>query len=318
VKQPTVPVNAFVDRPALPAGMEYDYIPAVSFKRHEKQYCAGSAVPIVPRSLADHHRCYAKCFADGGDFCDGFISGYDTAESSSLCLDEEQCTMLCALTPDCHSVDMHREANRCFLNTIAGCDPIVTASKTTFDKDYDLLIKQVDDNKRRLREMGRNLRESEVRQLLVGSDPGISRENLLRFDGVSFSQGGEFKLCFCDSSLLGQNEVCKDPSDFAVEVGKVHATGLECLLKNPKMTRGTCVDQLYGGLRCYDDEVPETPVPDGFIVVPPKHHDDLSASEQMLLGFCQYAPEEHTKPYEWFCEQHRAFPVVSLTGASAP
>ncbi|MAD24941.1 MAG: hypothetical protein CMO44_12300, partial [Verrucomicrobiales bacterium] len=321
VTQPMTPVNAFVDRPALPAGTEYDYIPPVSFRRHEQQYCAGSAVPIAPRSLADHHRCYKKCFADpDGDltFCNGFMNGLDTPESSSLCLDEDQCTMLCALTPECHSVDMHRGLNRCFLNTIEGCDPIVTAAQTTHDSNYDLLIKHADDNKRRLREQGRSLRGAEVRQLLAGSDPGISRENLLRFDGVHFAQGGEFKLCFCDSSHLGTNEVCKDPTDFAVEIGKVHATGLECLLKNPKMTRGTCVDQLYGGLRCYDGEVPATPVPEGFIAVPPKSVDDLTPAEQMLLGFCQYAPAEHTQEYEWFCAQHRAFPVSTITASAAP
>jgi hypothetical protein len=140
----------------------------------------------------------------------------------------------------------------------------------------------------------------------------------LRFDGVSFAQGGEFKVCFCDSALLGENEVCKDPSHFSIEVGVVHATGLECLLKNPKMTRGTCVDQMYGGLRCYDDEVPSTPVPEGFVAVPPKNMNDLTPAEQMLLGFCQYAPALETEPYEWFCEQHRAFPLVSLTSPASP
>ena len=34
-----------------------------------------------------------------------------------------------------------------------------------------------------------------------------------------FNSGGEFKLCFCDSSLLeGTNEICDGPEDFTIEV----------------------------------------------------------------------------------------------------
>ena len=36
----------------------------------------------------------------------------------------------------------------------------------------------------------------------------------------------------------------------------MHATGLQCLLSDPKMTRATCESQLYGGLRCYDGDAP--------------------------------------------------------------
>merc|ERR1719453_1424823 len=136
---------------------------------------------------------------------------------------------------------------------------------------------------------GRSLSPAQVRELIAGEDPGISWANLLRFDAVKFTAGGEFKLCFCDSAVVGQ---CRSPFDFKIEVGKVHATGLECLLSNPKMQRGTCVPQKYGGLRCYDGPVQFSPIPNEYFAIPDTHRDQLSLTAQYLLDFCQFAPEE--------------------------
>ena len=58
----------------------------------------------------------------------------------------------------------------------------------------------------------------QARKLRAAVDPGISWPGILRFSDISFSEGGEFKLCFCDSSLLGENEICDDPEDFTIEV----------------------------------------------------------------------------------------------------
>merc|ERR1711861_103026 len=131
---------------------------------------------------------------------------------------------------------------------------------------------------------GRSLSAAQVRELIAGEDPGISWDKLLRFDGVQFTAGGEFKLCFCDPTLLAAG-ICSRSSDYKIEVGKVHATGLECLLTNPKMQRGTCVPQMYGGLRCYDEEVPDA------------DRSELSQKAKLLLGFCQFAPEEEAMQY---------------------
>merc|ERR1719191_2286129 len=117
---------------------------------------------------------------------------------------------------------------------------------------------------------GRSLSSAQVRQLIAGEDPGVSWDKLLRFDAVQFTAGGEFKLCFCDPFLLATG-ICSKPSDFKIEIGKVHATGLECLLTNPKMQRGTCVAQKYGGLRCYDGPAPSTPIPNEYFAIPDTH-----------------------------------------------
>jgi len=126
----------------------------------------------------------------------------------------------------------------------------------------------VDDNQRRLIEKGRRLQPEQARKLRAAMDPGHSWGNILRFADISFAEGGEFKLCFCDSSLLGANEICDSAEDFTIEVGKVHATVLQCLLSDPKMTRATCESQLYGGLRCYDGNAPTVIIPSEFQSVP--------------------------------------------------
>ena len=53
-----------------------------------------------------------------------------------------------------------------------------------------------------------------------------------------------------------------------IEVGAIHATGLQCLLSNPAMARGTCTPMLYGGLRCYEGTPPDVIVPSDYSGVP--------------------------------------------------
>jgi hypothetical protein len=146
---------------------------------------------------------------------------------------------------------------------------------------------------------------AQVRELVAGEDPGLSWDALLRFGGVRFPAGGEYKLCFCDPTLLATG-ICRDAGDFRIEVGRVYATGLECLLTNPRMQRGTCVHQMYGGLRCYDGAVPSTPVPPEYIAIPDTSRPNLSPKAQLLLEFCQFAPEEDAMQFG-FCAQHRQF-----------
>merc|ERR1719352_344223 len=164
---------------------------------------------------------------------------------------------------------MHGTKDRCFLN--AG-----DCAALNLDPDYNVWFKATEVKPRRAMARGRELSAAQVRELIAGEDPGISWDQLLRFDAVQFAAGGEFKLCFCDPSLLASG-ICSQPSDYKIEVGKVHATGLECLLTNPKMQRGTCVPQMYGGLRCYDDSAPVIEIPDGYVAIPDTSRSELSS-----------------------------------------
>merc|ERR1712118_69977 len=78
---------------------------------------------------------------------------------------------------------------------------------------------------------------------------------------MGFKSGGTFKLCFCDSSLLADG-VCMTEKDYKIEVGTIHASGVSCLIADPKLQRVSCPPQAHGGLRCYehmDAPTPEAP-----------------------------------------------------------
>lgn len=305
-----VPVNAVVDRPSLQELPMRASIPTAEwqdFVTLAGQYCPGNLDP-AQGTQATQHRCYEKCYAEGpcaGShcFCAGFIPGYDTKDSKALCLEQQQCEYLCAVTPGCHSVDMHTSKTRCYLNAHT-CDAHVKAGTTMPDADYNVLVKPMDDNERRLLARGRQLSGAHVRSLLAAEDPGVSWGSILRFKDVEFTSGGEFKLCFCDSSMLTAGNICSKPEDFTVEVGSIHATGLQCLLSNPKMTRGTCQAQYYNGLRCYDGDAPDVQIPAGFLGVPNPSGHQWSSETTMLMGFCQFAPAEQAAEFP-YCAQWR-------------
>ena len=42
---------------------------------------------------------------------------------------------------------------------------------------------------------------------------------MLRFKPIQFKSGGTFKLCFCDSTILGSGSVCSTERDYKIEVG---------------------------------------------------------------------------------------------------
>jgi hypothetical protein len=321
-----VAVNTIIDRPSLAENfpLEADVSAATySYKTIKNKYCPGNLVPAPAGSLQESHQCFSKCYVnapctdEGSCFCDGFFAGHDGPDSSALCLNEQQCEWLCSMTEGCHSIDMHGTKNRCFLNT-AVCDTYVDAepSQLVPSLDYNLRVKVLDENERRLQSHGRELSSAQVRNLLM-QDPGISWESLLRFRNLELTSGGEFKLCFCDSDLLGENEVCDGPEDFTIEVGRVHATGLQCLLSNPKMTRGTCTEQLYGGLRCYDDALPEVEVPTDFTSVPHVDLAERSKVAKALVSFCQFAPEDQASEFA-FCAQYRTYASAGAVSGAAP
>jgi hypothetical protein len=99
--------------------------------------------------------------------------------------------------------------------------------------------------------------------LLEREDLGYSWPEMLRFTGLTFTTGGTFKLCFCDSALIGGVATpCLTKKDYAIEIGKVHSSGVSCLLSQPKLQRAACVEMFHGGMRCYSGiPVPEVTPP---------------------------------------------------------
>jgi hypothetical protein len=113
-------------------------------------------------------------------------------------------------------VDVHATKPRCRLNRIA----VTLPTGVERSVNYNLLLKA---------------------PVHVGTatEEVFSTSTRLLFGNVSVP-AGEFKVCFCKGH-------CRAPSDFAVEVGRVIASGVSCLLSLPKHG---CVEMPFGGLRC--------------------------------------------------------------------
>merc|ERR1712118_131127 len=132
-------------------------------------------------------------------------------------------------------------------NPIVSEVPVLThVDALASDPDYNVLLKRYDVNQEHLRKLQTSILEVE--------DRGFSWDKLLRFKGITFSSGGTFKLCFCDSTLLGGSTACRSEADYSVEVGTIHASGVSCLIAKPELQRVSCVPQFGpapASLRCY-------------------------------------------------------------------
>jgi hypothetical protein len=132
--------------------------------------------------------------------------------------------------------------------------------------------------------------------LLPVVDKGVSWDEILRFVNITFETGGKFKACFCDKDTLASGKYCKSASDYKVEIGTVHVSGISCLVAEAKFQRGTCVEQFHGGLRCYQGTAPTITVPPEPTPAPtPAAVTTSSTFDPVLSAFCLYGPEEETK-----------------------
>merc|ERR1719240_1654739 len=169
----------------------------------------------------------------------------------------------------------------------------------TSDGSYTLHVKAFDPNQeatRRLQGGGRR----QTPALTPAPTLAFSYDNLpvhyswdkmLRFKSFSFTSGGTFKVCFCDSTLLPAGAVCKSESDFSVQVGTVHSSGVSCLLEKPALQRVSCVPQMYGGLRCYASYAAPMPVlPAAEVIFGVVSLADMTPEQ--LSTYCLMRPEE--------------------------
>jgi hypothetical protein len=276
----------------------------VLWRYEEGKYCAGNNMDILAYPEVKRHQCFSKCAAgpacEGDDcFCSGLMQGYDTEDSSALCLDEEACKDACAGLDDCFGIDMHMSLPRCFLNRMTpaptdsmSCEEYVVNGKLTPFPTYELIYKQKPGNRR----LTATAPEAPTRSLLPAIDQGKSWDEILRFNDISFKTGGKFKACFCDPDTLADGKYCKKASDYKIDIGTIHVSGVSCLVEDPKFQRGTCVEQFHGGLRCYPDKAPKITVPSVKKPKPPQ--DDAKVDppfDPSLSSFCLYAPEEETR-----------------------
>jgi len=136
---------------------------------------------------------------------------------------------------------------------------------------------------------------------LENYDLGFSWEEMLRFQPVQFKSGGTFKLCFCDSERLGGG-ACNAVTDFAIQVGTIHSSGVSCLVSQPRLQRVSCAEQHHGGMRCYGSVDAPNPVPPVLeVTAPPAANPDLD-----LHTFCLMMPQEEAR-MDSRCDENREF-----------
>jgi len=153
------------------------------------------------------------------------------------------------------------------------------------DPNYKVLIKRRD----HVDEGHRGRRAAAHDSLLAPQDLGYSWSKMLRFDNIQFNSGGTFKLCFCDSTLTGNR--CKSEKDFTVEVGKIHASGVSCLIAKPELQKVSCATQAHGGYRCYN-HLSEAPMPKPPLIGPLGTKDGITTVWGPEKAEALYKPEE--------------------------
>jgi hypothetical protein len=217
-------------------------------------------------------QCYTMCSAGcTGPWCkcSGYLPGIDSSTSKAICATRETCQYLCdQLGDDCNAIDMSKSVDRCFLNNLPKVSPATTPPRVDAVKTLNALA--VDAGYQIVHKVGPNSafgsRLRSLEAMLPPTDLGYSWSQILRFPSLTFSTGGTFKLCFCDSTLLsGAATPCLTKKDYAVEVGKVHSSGVSCLLSQPKLQRAVCVEMKHGAdpkpLRCYSGLTPPVLTP---------------------------------------------------------
>eukprot|EP00400_MALV-I_sp_L67-5_P000370 gene370-55_t len=246
------PVNAFVDPPVadvVAAGAAAaDYV----WTSHANMYCGGNH---LANSAAEQYNLFTMCSKNciGGSDCDAcaaFNAHWDQNGTPTYGLTVDQAKEACERIETCHGFEIN--GNRVHFNKAntgtGSCAHQVEQGTTYPSNDYTLYVRSIADNSRRLD--GTDF----INQ--PAYDFGFSWSSMLRFWSATFSSGGTFKVCLCDSALSSANVACADKSDYTVEVGTVHSSGLECLISQSQFQRGVCQSQFpFGGadtgVRCY-------------------------------------------------------------------
>jgi len=175
---------------------------------------------------------------------------------------------------------MNNNRSRCFLHGPDCATQVeletsgpkeIEAGKLGMDPDYSVFAKGSDGPSSRLPQVTEGSLvsidwEASSRGNLV-SDSGGSSDSVLRFAPLEL-EPGTYKACFCDAASAGGP--CTEAKDYAVELGKVHVSGLSCLLEDTQLRTATCYEQIYGGLSCATSPA-RIPAPVAPADVPPSH-----------------------------------------------
>lgn len=239
-----------------------------------QRYCFSNNIGLNGHAAAAH-QCHTKCRAQSTSMetstvCAGYMIDVDSATSDALCATRAQCEAACTADATCYGVDMHRMLPRCYLNTRLGCQHQVETGALGIDESYDFLVKKESGSVAEPIDAASSIVISRQTVTSVETDPGrrlhtvasyvgLSSSTLLRFAPIRLRSGGSYKVCFCDHESLEDGQAhCRAESDYKIEVGQAHVSGVACLIKEQQFRRKNCRAMMFGGLECGDDLVAAT------------------------------------------------------------
>jgi len=250
--------------------------------------------------------CQTKCADDSGnklakDGCSGFIRGY--AAKFVYCPDGSRddavvaAKQACAGQISCAGFEFHRSISRVHFNSVEATNKCKAADVGLHsDKAYDYYS---------INSRGASSQSTSWHTPQAGTDLSkYSYDSKLIFQNYTFPSGGTFKVCGCDSSnqFSDQATFCRTKADYKIEIGKIHVSGVSCLVNQHKFQRGCCQQQVAleggesSGLRCYSDACPTIPPPTPAAIA--QVNQALAAAiqndvdPQVRSSFCVYTPEE--------------------------
>jgi len=147
-------------------------------------------------------------------------------------------------------------------------------------------------------------------------DLGLSWSQVARFRNLHFPNAGTYKACFCDSRRLQPAQpalassplaptfsACTAKEDFVIEVGKVHVSGVSCLLGDTRFRAVDCHTNFFGGLTCYKEAISlDIPTVSDEIVLQTYNSLPTEAATQ-LTTFCLFNPSEITGSLLDICQR---------------
>jgi len=233
-----------------------------NYDEHKERYCDGNNIQDARHAA---HKCGTKCAAGEAAAntaaCAGhYVASADDAFDNALCFEpatiRRECERLCDDTRECYGIDLHEAAGRCWLND-EHCVSDVVKGQLAKDRYFTFLVRRTytfispEYSWTTSFTLGEDTTATANRRL--SESDGYSSGDLLRFYPFAFPTG-DYKICFCDSSLLDGDQECTEPKHFQVEVGVAHASPLSGILHDSRLRKAGCENQWHGGLVCVDTD----------------------------------------------------------------
>jgi len=221
---------------------EYGYVSppddlGYTFHEYEDIACDFSQMTKLSTEY-DRFLC-SRC-TDDNPSCRGFLGiAVDSDSSMAYCMSDEDARRASAAHAGIKSHITKTGEQRHYF--YAGCETEAHRQASASDGEYNLYVKNVT-----------HVDPTTVPvQAAVGGwvDENDSWSKIGRWAGLSFADGGDYRVCWCS----GANE-CQTRADYKVQVGEIHVSGVSCLLQYADYQAHCCRQTTvmdHGGYSCW-------------------------------------------------------------------